>query len=171
MDAVILTWYVAVTSLCSNGSTAFLWKLCCHWIKGLWYHHITSVVIQPTEGNHFYGCYIIWLNRLPARVDHIVHCASILSTTTKCTWDVVVYVRDYISSNFIYITIYHHNRQKKINHVCVSDEIITLHTPRAQQKKIIHSRMPITINWGNGKRCLCLMSFAHVFSLIKVHDV
>ena len=26
----------AVTSLSANGSTAFIWKLCCHWLKGLW---------------------------------------------------------------------------------------------------------------------------------------
>ena len=25
-----------VTSISANGSTAFIWKLCCHWPKGLW---------------------------------------------------------------------------------------------------------------------------------------
>ena len=33
-------------SLPTNGSTAFIWKLCCHWLKGLWQYHVAF--IRPT---------------------------------------------------------------------------------------------------------------------------
>ena len=33
---VQLMWYDAITSLLANGSTAFSWKLHCHWLKGWW---------------------------------------------------------------------------------------------------------------------------------------
>ena len=31
----LIIWYDAVTSLSANGSTAFKWKLCCHWMTSL----------------------------------------------------------------------------------------------------------------------------------------
>ena len=37
----------AVTSILANGSTAFKWKLCCHWLKGLWQHHNALVSQGP----------------------------------------------------------------------------------------------------------------------------
>ena len=37
-----------VTSLLANDNTAFIWKLCCHWLKGLWQCHI-FVVIQAKD--------------------------------------------------------------------------------------------------------------------------
>ena len=35
-DRVLLNWRETVTSPVANGSTAFKWKLCCHWLQGLW---------------------------------------------------------------------------------------------------------------------------------------
>ena len=35
-DTMSMNWCVTVKSLLANGSTAFIWKLCCHWLKGLW---------------------------------------------------------------------------------------------------------------------------------------
>ena len=35
---VSLKWHDAATSLSTNGSTAFSWKLCCHWLK-CWCQH------------------------------------------------------------------------------------------------------------------------------------
>ena len=37
--SILLKWYDTYTSLLANGSTAFIWKLCCHWLKSLWSHY------------------------------------------------------------------------------------------------------------------------------------
>ena len=36
-----------VTSLLANRSAAFIWKLYCHWLKGLWQHSIALVREDP----------------------------------------------------------------------------------------------------------------------------
>ena len=36
-----------VTSLLANGSAAFIWKLHCHWLKGLWQRHVAVVIQGP----------------------------------------------------------------------------------------------------------------------------
>ena len=42
---LVTKWSDAVASLSANGSTAFIWKLCCHWLKSLRQHKI-AVAIQ-----------------------------------------------------------------------------------------------------------------------------
>ena len=40
------------------------WKLCCHWLKGLWHHHIASVIQVP-------GC------QIPARREWVRPCFTL----------------------------------------------------------------------------------------------
>ena len=37
---VLLHWCDSVAGLLANGSTAFIWKLGCHWLKDLQQHHV-----------------------------------------------------------------------------------------------------------------------------------
>ena len=43
----------AVTRLLANGSTAFIWKMCCHWLKPLWQSHNTDPSDFFTEYTSF----------------------------------------------------------------------------------------------------------------------
>ena len=44
---VLLLRSDAVASRSVNGSTAFIWKLCCHWLGGLWQRHIAVIIQAP----------------------------------------------------------------------------------------------------------------------------
>ena len=50
MRSYINKHHEADASLSANGSTAFKWKLCCHWLKGL-LHNVTF--FQPGPGFHY----------------------------------------------------------------------------------------------------------------------
>ena len=49
---VLLRWCDSIAGLLANGSTAFIWKLGCHWVKDLQQHHVEpclqqfSIVVQ-----------------------------------------------------------------------------------------------------------------------------
>ena len=48
-EGLLLLLQSGVGSQLANGSTAFIWKLHCIWLKGLWQHQIT-VMIQASGG-------------------------------------------------------------------------------------------------------------------------
>ena len=47
---VLLMWSYAVANLLANDSTAFIWKLCCNWLKGLQQRQITVAIQSPRRG-------------------------------------------------------------------------------------------------------------------------
>ena len=40
-----------VISISTNRSIVFFWKLCCHWLKCLWWHHIVLVTQAPGKSD------------------------------------------------------------------------------------------------------------------------
>ena len=57
---VILCWSDAVIiSLSANGSTAFKWKLCCHWLKGLQQHQTGRS--NTSVDFHIFRCWWYWI--------------------------------------------------------------------------------------------------------------
>ena len=46
-DPKTVTLYDIDASFSANGNTAFKWKLCCHWLKGLHQWHVVSVRQGP----------------------------------------------------------------------------------------------------------------------------
>ena len=44
---ILLLWSDGVTSQLVNGSSAFICKLHCHWLRSLWQHHIIVVIQTP----------------------------------------------------------------------------------------------------------------------------
>ena len=76
LELVLLTLSDAVTSLTANGSTAFKWKLCCHWLKGLWQCHI-AVVIQASVAR--------------GPLTNMSQCNKIERLVQSITWDFEIY--------------------------------------------------------------------------------
>ena len=52
----VMLWRDTVTNLLANGSTAFIRKLCCHWLKGLWQCRVTSASRIPIPRYMYYSC-------------------------------------------------------------------------------------------------------------------
>ena len=48
-DSVLLRPCDAITSISANGSTAFIWKLCFHWLEGLQQQQITMTLVMPRD--------------------------------------------------------------------------------------------------------------------------
>ena len=47
LDRVLQLQSDTAKSLLANGSAAFIWKLHCHWLKGLQQHHVTVIMYRP----------------------------------------------------------------------------------------------------------------------------
>ena len=60
---VLHCWCDAVTNLLANGSTAFIWKLCCHWLKGLpQYCYISEAGHTNCSPSHRCSTGLWWLS-------------------------------------------------------------------------------------------------------------
>ena len=68
---VLLLLTDADASLLTNGSAAFKWKLCCHWLIGLRQHLIAVVIHGPVLSANFSGRDIFAFAKVSVALNHI----------------------------------------------------------------------------------------------------